>query len=72
MNKITLYSTGCPKCTMIETIMKKKNLNYVLEKREEEILRVADEHNIRSAPFADIDGIFYTTKQLQEFLIQKN
>ena len=55
----TVYSTNCPKCKVLLTKIKQKNLelhkDFKLVEDNDEILNVAKEHNIQSAPFI-IDG----------------
>ena len=29
MDNIVLYSTGCPKCTVLKTKLKQKNIDYI-------------------------------------------
>ena len=65
---ITLYSTHCPKCNILEGLMKKKGMEFNLVDNQEEVLKIAGENNIVSAPFAKIDDKFYTTKELQEYI----
>ena len=48
--------------------MKKKGMEFNLVDNQEEVLKIAGENNIVSAPFAKIDDKFYTTKELQEYI----
>ena len=43
---ITLYSTNCPKCKVLEAKLKQKNIEYNTITDVAEML----EHNIKSAP----------------------
>ena len=65
---ITLYSTHCPKCNMLEGLMKKKGMEFDLVDDEKEVLKIADENGIVSAPFAKIDNQIYNTKDLQDYI----
>lgn len=68
---ITFYSTHCPKCKVLEKLMKEKNISYSLVDSEDIVLKVAEENNILSMPFADIDGQIFNTKQLQNFINER-
>lgn len=69
--KITFYSLHCPKCKVLEKLMKEKNIEYTLVDSEDIVLKVADENNIVGMPFADIDGQIFNTKQLQNFINER-
>lgn len=51
MTKITLYSAGCPKCKVIETKLKMKNLNYEIVSDEAEMEKLG----IKSLPMMRLD-----------------
>ena len=51
MSKVTLYSTGCPKCNVLITKLNQKNINYV----EVNDIDIMKELGIQSVPMLQID-----------------
>ena len=49
---IILYTTGCPRCHVLETKLKQKNIEYVECNDVEEM----EKKDISSVPCLDIDG----------------
>lgn len=49
---IKVYSTGCPHCVILESMLKAKNIEYTKISDEDEI--VAD--GVMSIPTMDVDG----------------
>lgn len=68
MDDITLYSSHCPKCDMIEKILKEKGIDFNLVDNESIYLPLADQNGIDSMPFADINGKILDIKDLQEYI----
>ena len=66
---IKFYSSHCPKCIILENLMKQKGIEYETITDENIYLKVADEHNIMSMPFAEINNQIYNTQQLQEYIM---
>lgn len=56
---ITLYSTHCPKCQVLEQKLKQKNIEYTIEDDEIKVVDYGRNHNIKSAPLLDVDGEAY-------------
>jgi glutaredoxin len=52
---ITFYTTHCPKCSVLETKLKQKNIDYVENTDVQEMLSLG----IKSAPVLVIDGEKY-------------
>lgn len=52
---INLYSTGCPKCKILEMKLKQKNIKY----NEISDLEKLKEKNILQVPVLEVDGEFY-------------
>jgi glutaredoxin-related protein len=52
MNNVILYTTHCPKCRVLETKLKSKNINYV-EETDETIMQ---KKNIEFLPMLEVDG----------------
>lgn len=52
MAKIILYSTGCPKCKILETKMSQKNINYEVNNDVD----LMQEKGFTTLPMLDVDG----------------
>ena len=52
---INLYSTGCPKCKILEMKLKQKDIKY----NEISDLEKLKEKNILQVPVLEVDGEFY-------------
>ena len=53
MPVLTLYSSHCPKCIMIEKLLKENKIPFVLCSEEEVYLPLAQKHGITQMPFAE-------------------
>ena len=67
---IVLYSSDCPKCKMIERIMKEKGLDFSIVNDDKVYLPLAEENKIVSMPFAKIDGEVVDFRELQKFVME--
>lgn len=52
---IKLYSSHCPKCSVMEKKLKAKNIEYEVVDNEEDILSVANKCGIKSLPLLEVD-----------------
>ena len=50
--KVTLYTTHCPKCRVIETKLKSKGIEYIEVTDADEILKLG----FQTVPVMDVDG----------------
>ena len=50
--RVTLYSTGCPKCVILEAKMKQKNIEYAIENDVDLMV----EKGFQSLPMLEVDG----------------
>lgn len=55
---MTLYTTNCPKCVVLEKKLNNKNINYDKVEDIEKIMEIANEQGINTAPILEIDGEF--------------
>lgn len=46
-----VYSNNCPRCKVLIKKLEQKGINFNKVESEDEIMRVANEHNIQSTPF---------------------
>lgn len=65
---VTLYSSHCPKCKVLEKLMEQKGIEFELVDDESVYLPIADNNNIMSMPFAEINGEIVNTKGLQNYI----
>ena len=56
---IKLYSTGCPKCKVVEAKLKQKNVSYEVEKNPDTIVAKGQELGILSAPILQVDDEYF-------------
>ena len=59
MNNVTLYSTNCPRCVILETKLKQKNIKYLVKNSEEDLQELFDE-GFREMPVLEVDNTKYT------------
>lgn len=52
MNQIVLYSTGCPKCRILESKLKSKNIEYTEFNDVEEMIK----KGLSSVPWLEVNG----------------
>jgi len=69
MDKIILYTSHCPNCMMLQSIMDGKQIEYEIVDDEEIYTPIANEHDIMSMPFGEINGEVVTTKDLQKYVL---
>ena len=65
---IKYYTIHCPKCKVLQMLMKNKGIEFEVIEDKDVVMSVAKENNIESAPFAFIDDACYDAKQLQEWI----
>jgi glutaredoxin len=68
---IKYYSTGCPQCNQIKAMMDGKGIEYEYITDINEIMKVADEHNIMTAPFAEVCEEIMTAQKLTQYINQQ-
>lgn len=64
---INLYSTHCPKCTVLEKKLKIKNIDFNLKDTEEDLQFLID-NGFKSAPIMEVDGEFFTFEKANEWI----
>lgn len=68
---IKFYTIGCPKCNVLESIIKQKQLDCEIISDEAKVLDVADKYNTMSAPFAVIDNEFFDSNKLEKYILEQ-
>ena len=64
---ITLYTTHCPRCKVLETKLKNKGLNYSVVDDVNEITNLG----ILSVPVLNVDDVFYQFKEANDWINQQ-
>lgn len=62
--EVILYSTGCPKCQILEKKMKQKNINFEINTNVDLMLS----KGIKAAPNLEIDGEILDFKNAVEWV----
>lgn len=65
-----LYSSGCPKCKMIKSILDRKKIEYELVDDESIYIPVAEANKIKTMPFAELNGDILNCEDLQKYLLR--
>ena len=65
---ITLYSTGCPKCKVIETKLNNAKVDYTIVNDQDELVEIGKEHRILSAPILEVDGVYMDFKKANDWI----
>jgi hypothetical protein len=61
---IVLHSTHCPKCNVLETKLKQKNINFT----ENNDVELMVEKGFVMAPVLEVDGTAYNFKEAVEWI----
>ena len=59
MNNVILYSTNCPRCVILETKLKQKNIDFSIKNSEEDLQELFNE-GFREMPVLEVDDKKYT------------
>lgn len=68
---IKLYSSHCPQCMIIEQMMNKNKIEFEVIDDEDVYIPIAEQNNISSMPFADVDGVVLDIKGLRDYICVK-
>ena len=68
---IKFYSNNCPNCQVVKMLMDSGKIEYELISDENVFMPVANENNIRSMPFGEIDGVVLDSKELRMWVHNK-
>ena len=66
-----LFSNNCIKCKSMKKMLDDCNIKYDLITDEKIILPLAEENNIDFMPFAEIDGVIYDSKKLEQWIVER-
>ena len=59
MNNVILFSSNCPKCKILETKLKQKNILFEVKNSEEDFQKLFDE-GFREMPVLEVENKKYT------------
>ena len=68
---IKFYSSHCPRCNVLKMLMNNNGMEYIEIDDENVYMPIAKENKILSMPFAEIDGVVYSSKELQKYIVEK-
>ena len=61
---VVLYSTHCPKCNVLESKLKQKNIVFV----ENNDVELMVQKGFKAAPVLEVDGVVYNFKEAVEWI----
>lgn len=61
---VVLYSTHCPKCNVLESKLKKKNINF----EENNDVELMMQKGFVTAPVLEVDGVVHNFKEAIEWI----
>ena len=62
--EVILFSTGCPKCKVLTSKLKQKNISYI----ENNDIELMQEKGFTTVPKLEVDGIVYDFKEAVEWI----
>ena len=66
---IKFYTSHCPKCNMLLSLMDNKKIKYEIIDDDEIYLPIADRNNIMTMPFAEVNGKIINADELQIYIM---
>lgn len=64
MNKIILYSTGCPKCNVLKKKLSEHNIEFLENNDIDEMIKL----NFINVPILEVDGVRMDFKEAVEWI----
>ena len=68
---IKFYSNNCPICKMLKLTMNKNGIEYEEINDIDIIIAIANENEVKSMPFAEINGDILSTNELKEYIKER-
>lgn len=62
--EVILFSTGCPKCRVLTSKLKQKNISY----EENNDIELMQEKGFITVPKLEVDGVVYDFKEAVEWI----
>lgn len=68
---ITLYTTHCPKCNILQQKLDQKQIEYEIVDNEETVVEYGKSIGILSTPILDVDGMNFDFNNALKWLASK-
>ena len=68
---ITLYSTHCPKCRVVEMKLAQKGIEFTMVDDLDKVVEVGQTQHIMSAPILEADGKFMNFNDAVKFINER-
>lgn len=69
---IDYYSTHCGTCETFSWLMEARDIPYHIIHTDKEVMEAAEKYGAETFPFAVIDGKFYNTQELLNYILEYN
>jgi len=69
---IDYYSTHCGVCETFSWLMEARDIHYHIIHTDKEVMEAAEKYGAETFPFAVIDGKFYNTQELLNYILEYN
>lgn len=69
---IDYYSTHCGTCETFSWLMQARGIEYHIIHTEKEVMEAANKYGAETFPFAVIDGEYYDTTKLLNYILEYN
>ena len=67
LRTVVLYSTGCPKCSVLTKKLKAKNIGYELVDDADKMIAMG----LTEVPMLEVDGILKSFKEANDWLEER-
>lgn len=68
---VTLYSTHCPKCRVVEMKLKQLGIEHQIIDDLDTVVKVGQDQHILSAPILEADGKFMNFQDAVKFINER-
>lgn len=68
---VKLYSTGCPKCKVVEIKLKQKKVDFEVENNPDKVIEKGHELNIQSAPILQVDDEYFDFAKAVKYINER-
>lgn len=72
MDKLVLYSSGCPKCKVVELKLKQKNIEFELIEDENKVVEIGKANNILSVPILQVNDKYLDFSSAINYIKERN
>lgn len=68
---VTLYSTHCPKCRVVEMKLKQLGIEHQIIDDVDTVVKIGQDQHILSAPILEADGKFMNFQEAVKFINER-